>query len=40
MPITQQMDAVLHQGKSPREAIHDLMTRTSKSEAMSDRAIG
>lgn len=33
MPITEQMDAVLHQGKSPREAIHDLMTRSSKSEA-------
>src|SRR5208337_2432673 len=32
MPITEQMDAVLHHGKSPREAIHDLMTRSSKSE--------
>jgi glycerol-3-phosphate dehydrogenase (NAD(P)+) len=32
MPITEQMDAVLHRGKSPREAIHDLMTRSSKSE--------
>jgi glycerol-3-phosphate dehydrogenase (NAD(P)+) len=32
MPITAQMDAVLHQGKSPRDAIHDLMTRSAKSE--------
>ncbi|MGA8151063.1 MAG: NAD(P)H-dependent glycerol-3-phosphate dehydrogenase [Terriglobales bacterium] len=32
MPITAQMDAILHQGKSPREAIHDLMTRSGKSE--------
>jgi glycerol-3-phosphate dehydrogenase (NAD(P)+) len=33
MPITEQMNAVLHEGKQPREAIHDLMTRTAKSEA-------
>jgi len=33
MPITAQMDAVLHHGKSPQDAIHDLMTRTAKSEA-------
>jgi glycerol-3-phosphate dehydrogenase (NAD(P)+) len=33
MPITEQMHAILHQGKSPREAIHELMTRTGKSEA-------
>jgi len=33
MPITAQMDAVLHQGKSPQDAIHDLMTRSAKSEA-------
>jgi len=39
MPITEQMDAVLHQGKSPREAIHDLMTRSSKSETTSNRVI-
>jgi glycerol-3-phosphate dehydrogenase (NAD(P)+) len=39
MPITEQMDAVLHHGKSPREAIHDLMTRSSKSETMNNRAI-
>jgi len=32
MPITEQMDAVLQHGKSPREAIHNLMTRSSKSE--------
>ncbi len=33
MPITEQMHAILHQGKLPREAIHDLMTRSGKSEA-------
>ena len=33
MPITAQMDAILHHGKSPRDAIHDLMTRSAKSEA-------
>jgi glycerol-3-phosphate dehydrogenase (NAD(P)+) len=33
MPITEQMFAILHEGKAPREAIHDLMTRSSKSEA-------
>jgi len=32
MPITEQMDAVLHHGKSPREAARELMTRSSKSE--------
>jgi glycerol-3-phosphate dehydrogenase (NAD(P)+) len=32
MPITEQMHAILHEGKAPREAIHDLMTRSSKSE--------
>lgn len=32
MPITEQMNAVLHEGKSPRDAIHELMTRTAKSE--------
>lgn len=32
MPITEQMDAILHRGKSPAEAIHDLMTRSAKSE--------
>ena len=33
MPITEQMHAILHQGKSPREAIRVLMSRTGKSEA-------
>jgi glycerol-3-phosphate dehydrogenase (NAD(P)+) len=33
MPITAQMDAILHHGKSPRDAIHDLMTRSAKSES-------
>lgn len=32
MPITEQMDAILHRGKSPAEAIHELMTRSVKSE--------
>jgi len=32
MPITEQMHAILHQGKSPREAIHELMSRSGKSE--------
>jgi glycerol-3-phosphate dehydrogenase (NAD(P)+) len=34
MPITEQMYAILHEGKAPREAIHELMTRSSKSEAL------
>ena len=33
MPITEQMHAVLNEGKSPRDAIQTLMTRTSKREA-------
>src|SRR5579872_4768001 len=33
MPITEQMDAILHRDKSPREAIQDLMSRTGKSES-------
>jgi len=33
MPITAQMHAILHQEKPPREAIHELMTRSGKSEA-------
>jgi glycerol-3-phosphate dehydrogenase (NAD(P)+) len=33
MPITVQMDAILHHGKSPRDAIHELMTRSAKSES-------
>jgi glycerol-3-phosphate dehydrogenase (NAD(P)+) len=32
MPISEQMHAVLSQGKSPRDAIQALMTRTSKRE--------
>jgi len=32
MPITEQMHAILHEGKSPREAIQQLMTRTGKQE--------
>lgn len=33
MPITEQMHAILRQGKNPRDAIHELMTRAGKSEA-------
>ena len=33
MPITEQMVAVLHEGKSPALAVEDLMTRELKSEA-------
>jgi glycerol-3-phosphate dehydrogenase (NAD(P)+) len=32
MPITEQMDAVLHHGKSPREAMRELMERRLKGE--------
>src|SRR5438067_2055238 len=32
MPITQQMHAILHQGKSPADAIHELMTRPGRTE--------
>jgi glycerol-3-phosphate dehydrogenase (NAD(P)+) len=32
MPITEQMDAILHHGKSPGAAIQELMTRSGKSE--------
>jgi glycerol-3-phosphate dehydrogenase (NAD(P)+) len=34
MPITEQMYAILHQGKAPREAIYELMTRSGKSETL------
>jgi glycerol-3-phosphate dehydrogenase (NAD(P)+) len=34
MPITEQMHAILHQGKAPREAMYELMTRTGKSETL------
>jgi glycerol-3-phosphate dehydrogenase (NAD(P)+) len=32
MPITEKMWEVLHEGKSPAEAMHELMTRSAKSE--------
>jgi glycerol-3-phosphate dehydrogenase (NAD(P)+) len=32
MPIAEQMHAILHDGKSPSAAIHELMTRSAKSE--------
>lgn len=35
MPITQQMHAILQQGKSPKVAIRDLMARPSASEGVS-----
>jgi glycerol-3-phosphate dehydrogenase (NAD(P)+) len=35
MPITEQMHAILQEGKTPREAIQELMTRTGKSETES-----
>jgi glycerol-3-phosphate dehydrogenase (NAD(P)+) len=38
MPITEQMHAILHDGKPPRDAIHELMTRTGKSEMGGTRA--
>lgn len=34
MPITEQMHAILHEGKAPHEAIYELMTRSSKSETL------
>jgi glycerol-3-phosphate dehydrogenase (NAD(P)+) len=33
MPITEQMVAVMYEGKPARRAVHDLMTRDLKSEA-------
>jgi glycerol-3-phosphate dehydrogenase (NAD(P)+) len=36
MPITEQMHAILHEGKSPKEAIQDLMARSGKSEVDSN----
>jgi glycerol-3-phosphate dehydrogenase (NAD(P)+) len=33
MPIAEQMHAILCDGKAPREAIHELMTRSAKREA-------
>jgi glycerol-3-phosphate dehydrogenase (NAD(P)+) len=32
MPITEQMDAILHRNKSPKEAIRELMTRPGRDE--------
>jgi len=32
MPITEQMDAILHRGKSPNEAIRELMARPGRDE--------
>jgi glycerol-3-phosphate dehydrogenase (NAD(P)+) len=32
MPITEQMDSILRGGRSPREAIRDLMERKLKDE--------
>jgi glycerol-3-phosphate dehydrogenase (NAD(P)+) len=32
MPIAEKMQAILHDGKSPHDAIHELMTRSAKSE--------
>jgi glycerol-3-phosphate dehydrogenase (NAD(P)+) len=34
MPITAQMDAILNHGKSPRDAIQNLMNRSAKSETI------
>jgi glycerol-3-phosphate dehydrogenase (NAD(P)+) len=33
MPITEQMYAILHDGKSPKDAIRELMTRPGKTES-------
>lgn len=33
MPITEKMWEVLHQGKAPAEAMHELMTRSARSES-------
>jgi glycerol-3-phosphate dehydrogenase (NAD(P)+) len=32
MPITEQMAAILHQDKAPRDAIRDLMSRPGRTE--------
>ncbi len=32
MPITEQMEAILHRGKSPKDAIRELMTRPGRDE--------
>ena len=33
MPISQQMDLILHHGKSPKDAIRELMMRPGKEES-------
>lgn len=35
LPITEQVNAILHEGKSPRDAIRDIMERPQKREAAS-----
>jgi glycerol-3-phosphate dehydrogenase (NAD(P)+) len=37
VPIAEQMHAILHEGKSPKAAVYELMTRTGKSEDSSSR---
>jgi glycerol-3-phosphate dehydrogenase (NAD(P)+) len=32
MPITEQMNAILHKDRSPRDAIRELMTRPGRTE--------
>ena len=32
LPITEQVEAILHQGKSPREAIREIMERPQRKE--------
>jgi glycerol-3-phosphate dehydrogenase (NAD(P)+) len=32
MPITEQMDAILHHNKGPKEAIRELMSRPGRDE--------
>ncbi|HEX6802755.1 MAG TPA: NAD(P)H-dependent glycerol-3-phosphate dehydrogenase [Terriglobales bacterium] len=39
MPITEQVHLILNEGKSPRDAIQDLMTRSSKSELQSPNGV-
>lgn len=39
MPITEQIHAVLNRGKAPRDAIQELMTRSSKSETHSPNSL-
>jgi glycerol-3-phosphate dehydrogenase len=33
MPITEQMFAILEKGKSPKQAMEELMTRAARSES-------